>query len=208
MNELLEYLQRIEALAEAGLSFTSDFYDKERYEEIRELTNGLLERVSIKDISEECKTHVNTESRGYPTPKIDIRALIINEEKKILLVQDSHGKKWSLPGGFSDVGFSLTQNLYKEVEEETGLIVKSCKLLSIADTNIQNKENLPQHYYKFFFHCIVNEGVIRTSYETSKVEYFDIENLPELSLKRNTKNQIIDLYNQCLSDDAIQLQID
>lgn len=203
MKEILLYIQRIEALAQAGLSFSDDFYDIERYNEIKLLTNQILGELSIEDLSKTKRLEVNTEY-GYPTPKLDVRAIVINNEGKILLVQDSHSKKWSLPGGFCDIGFSLIENLQKEVSEETGLTVEKSRLLAIIDTNRHNSDNLPQQYYKFFFYCNVKKGSIKTSYETSQVEYFDINYLPDLSLKRNTKEQITDFYHEILSTQETQ----
>lgn len=99
---LLTYAQRIQALAQSGLAFSKDFYDIERYTELQEISFELLTlttKSSLSDIKELYLTE-----KGYATPKIDVRALILDDQGAILMVMDSQSYEWSLPGGYADVG--------------------------------------------------------------------------------------------------------
>ena len=66
----------------------------------------------------------------YPTPKIDVRALIM-QEGQVLLIQEKSDKKWSLPGGWCDIGLTPSENLVKEVKEQAGIELKADRLLSV-----------------------------------------------------------------------------
>ncbi|GMA47273.1 Nudix hydrolase [Tetragenococcus muriaticus PMC-11-5] len=132
---------------------------------------------------------------GYQTPKVDVRAWII-QDNKVLLVQDHKTHKWSLPGGYADVGYSPKENIRKEVYEETGLHVDVQQLKAIFDTNL--RKDIPQafQYYKFVFACEILSGSFTESLETSQMDYFSLDNLPVLSKKRTTKEQLIQLRQQ------------
>lgn len=199
---MLEYAQRIQALAQSGLAFSKDHYDRERYEELQTIAYELmaLKTTGTKaDIRE-----FYSQERGYATPKIDVRGLITNENHHLLLVQDRESHEWSLPGGYADVGLSASENIVKEVFEETGLVVSVQRLLAVYDTNKSNPANMPTQYYKFVFRCQVLSGVLETSFETSDLAYFERSDLPILSERRNTAKQL----EECLGLTGTQLIID
>lgn len=195
MDFYLEQYRRLLSLAKAGLVYGKDSFDKERYHEIHAISLSLISQLGKETKSE---LHQLTEQdEGYPTPKIDVRAFI-KKEDRILLVEDFHTKKWSLPGGFAEVGLSPKENIIKEVYEETGLKVESPELIAIFDTNL--RKDIPQfyQYYKMIFLCTVNqekEKVFKANIETSDIGYFSLENLPSLSKKRTTKKQLEILNN-------------
>ena len=76
--------------------------------------------------------------------------------KKICLVRGQGENDWALPGGFGEVGYSPTENILKEIEEETGFEAKVERLLAVFDTNrfqLQSKQ-----YAKFVFECKLLDG--------------------------------------------------
>ncbi|UDE96240.1 NUDIX hydrolase [Carnobacterium viridans] len=191
MDSYLEHYRRLLSIAEAGLFYGEDLFDKERYEELQELSLKLISNLSNEPIKK-LKNIVDS-NEGYPTPKIDVRGYI-KKNDKILLVEDAKTKKWAMPGGYAEVGLSPKENVIKEVLEETGLIVESCELIAVFDTNL--RKDIPQmfQYYKLVFNCIVNDdGLFKENIETSDMDFFTLDNLPSLSLDRTTKEQLIKL---------------
>lgn len=85
----LEWVIELQSLAQAGLTYGKDVYDKERYERIRENSGEMIAYKS--DISTEKVKDLFCNETGYQTPKIDTRATIF-ENDKILLVQENNGK--------------------------------------------------------------------------------------------------------------------
>ena len=161
-------------------------YDKERYEQLR---NIAVEMLSYKtDISvDKIKTLFCNES-GYQTPKLDTRAVIF-EDEKILLVREKNGL-WSLPGGWVDVLESIESNTIKEVKEEAGLDVITKRVIAIQDRNKHNKPLYPYGVCKVFVECEVIGGEFIENIETTEIKYFSIENLPNLCEAKTTSKQI------------------
>ena len=182
----LKWAIEIQSIAQCGLAYTKDMYDKERYEQLR---NIAVEMLSYKtDISvDKIKTLFCNES-GYQTPKLDTRAVIF-EDEKILLVREKNGL-WSLPGGWVDVLEPIESNTIKEVKEESGLDVITKRVIAIQDRNKHNKPLYPYGVCKVFVECEVIGGEFIENIETTEIKYFSIENLPNLCEAKTTSKQI------------------
>lgn len=184
-SDFAKYLQRMIALTDTGLTFTKDPFDRERYEDLRGLLSEMLNQASNLD-SEEVAEVLKTTS-AYATPLMDVRAWIV-EDEKICLVRGQGENDWALPGGFGEVGYSPTENILKEIEEETGFEAKVERLLAVFDTNrfqLQSKQ-----YAKFVFECKLLDGQFQKNQEIADLQFFAIDQLPALSEKRITKEQI------------------
>lgn len=186
-NELwLQWAVELQSLAQAGLTYGKDVYDRERYERIREISAEILSHMS--DIpTEKVKTLFCNET-GYQTPKIDTRAAIFKKDK-ILLVHENNGT-WSLPGGWCDVNVSVKENTIKEVKEEAGLDVGTERIIAVQD---REKHNLPIYAYricKIFILCSVTGGHFEENIETIGYDYFSEDNLPQLATEKNNEEQI------------------
>lgn len=182
----LKWAIEIQSIAQCGLSYTKDMYDKERYEQLRNIAAEMLSYKT--DISvDKIKTLFCNES-GYQTPKLDTRAVIF-EDEKILLVREKNGL-WSLPGGWVDVLESIESNTIKEVKEESGLDVITKRVIAIQDRNKHNKPLYPYGVCKVFVECEVIGGEFIENIETTEIKYFSVENLPNLCEAKNTSKQI------------------
>jgi ADP-ribose pyrophosphatase YjhB (NUDIX family) len=187
-----EKYKRLLAIAEAGLYYGNDSFDQERYKELKEIALKLISHFGDEDI--EKSQNVFSHSEGYPTPKVDVRAYI-KKDNKFLLVEDIQTQEWSLPGGYAEIGLTPKENITKEVLEETGLNVDVNNLLAIFDTDL--REDVPQvfQYYKMIFSCSIIDGSFQKNIETSRMDFFTLNDLPKLSLKRTTKEQLAILEN-------------
>jgi ADP-ribose pyrophosphatase YjhB (NUDIX family) len=182
-NFYFEKIKRIQALSEIGLEYTESSYDRERYEELQEISLQLLEKIT--EMPVEKIIPVIQENNGYKTPKVDVRAVVFNEKGQILLVQEKADNCWSMPGGWSDISYSPKEVAEKECFEEAGLKVKATKLLAVIDKQKQNMPPAFEYVYKIFLHCEKLGDTISTGSETLDVGWFDENNLPELSTPRN-----------------------
>lgn len=185
-EQLLDWAIELQALAQAGLTYTKDPFDQERFERIRTIAVELLALQSPVPMPQLRELFATEE--GYPTPKLDTRAVIF-EGEKILLVQESNGL-WSLPGGWVDFDQSIKENTVKETFEETGLTVEPVKLIALHD---RNKHNLPRYAYsvcKVFVECRKLSGQFQKNIETIQSDWFTLEELPALAEAKNTQAQI------------------
>ena len=197
----LEWAVELQSLAQAGLTYGKDIYDKERYERIRDISAEMLSNKT--DISIEKVKDLFCNETGYQTPKLDTRAAIFNDNK-ILLVKENSGK-WSLPGGWVDVNVSVKENTIKEVKEESGLDVTADKIIAVQD---RAKHNLPVYAYgvcKIFVLCSVIGGEFEKNIETTESRYFNKDDLPELATEKNTEEQIKMCFEAYESDNWITL---
>ena len=184
-SDFVKYLQRMIAITDTGLTFTKDPFDRERYEDLRVLLSEMLNQGL--DIDSEEVAEVMKPTSAYATPLMDVRAWIV-EDEKICLVRGQGEDSWALPGGFGEVGCSPTENILKEIEEETGSEAKVERLLAVFDTNrfqLQSKQ-----YAKFVFECKLLDGQFQENQEIADLQFFAIDQLPALSEKRITKEQI------------------
>ena len=182
----LELAIELQALSQAGLEYSRDRFDLERFERIREIS---AEMVSLKtDLTPEKVYDLFCNESGYQTPKVDTRAAII-QDGKILLVQESN-KTWSLPGGWCDVDQSVMENTIKEAREEAGLDITVDRLAAVLD---RKKHNLPVYAYnvcKFFFLCTAVGGEFAKNSETIDSGWFALDELPPLAEEKNNYEQI------------------
>jgi ADP-ribose pyrophosphatase YjhB (NUDIX family) len=183
-----ERLKRIQTLAEIGLEYSKSNYDQERYDEIQEICLQMLELLT--DVPLEKIRPIIQENNGYKTPKVDVRAVVFNAEGKILLVQEKIDGCWALPGGWADVGYTPRQIAEKECFEEAGLTVKSIRLLAVMDKTAQQMPPEFEYVYKLFIHCEPLNDRIAVGEETTNVDWFSEDHLPELSKPRTLKSQI------------------
>ena len=182
----VDMIVELQSLAQAGLAYGKDAYDKERYKRIREISAEMMSHIA--DIPLEKVKGLFCNEIGYQTPKIDTRAAIFKDDK-ILLVQEKNGT-WTLPGGWCDVTVSVAENTIKEVKEEAGLDVIVKSVIAIQD---REKHNLPIYAYrvcKIFMLCSAVGGNFEPNIETIGFAYFAEDENPQLATEKNNEEQI------------------
>ena len=184
-TDFAKAIQRMLAITDTGLTYSKDPYDRERYEDLRQILWSVLQDQT--ELDQEELTAIFQPSGSYATPLMDVRAWIV-QDQKICLVRGQGEDTWALPGGFGEVGYSPKENIRKEVQEETGFFAEVGSLLAIFDTNrfqMQSKQ-----YAKFVFDCRLLDGDFQENQEVAELGFFDISALPPLSEKRITKEQM------------------
>ena len=180
----LEWAKRIQALSQTGLAFSKDVFDIERYEELRKISVEImseytgLEKNKINDLF--------TNEKGYQTPKVDVRGVVF-KDNQILMVKENKDEKWALPGGFCDIGLSPSENVVKEIKEESGFDVVPSRLIAVFDKNKHPHPPDPYHFYKLFILCEIIGGEATAGIETSNVQFFRFT-------KKTTKRLFFRLY--------------
>ena len=203
MEKWLELIIEIQSLAQNGLAYTNNVYDKERFERLRDISAEMLSMKS--DLSLEKVKDLFCSEKGYQTPKLDTRAVIFKDDK-ILLVKENNGT-WSLPGGWVDVLESVASNTVKEAKEETGLDVVPKRIIAIQDRNKHNKPIYAYGICKIFVLCEVIGGKFEKNIETIETDYFSLDELPLLAEAKTNKEQI-EMCFKAVNDESWQVQFD
>jgi len=175
------------SIAQAGLTYSQDRYDIDRFKRLKEISAHIMSDFTETDMDK--MTALYNSEEGYLTPKLDIRAAVF-KGKKLLMVKEKDNQKWSVPGGWADVGLSPAENAAKEVAEEAGLKVNPIKLMAVWDKRFHDHPPELFHVYKALFLCEIAGGTLAPGFETSEAQFFAEGAIPPLSTNRITAEQV------------------
>jgi ADP-ribose pyrophosphatase YjhB (NUDIX family) len=184
----LKWAREIQQLSQTGLAFAVTDYEKQRYKKLMKITAEMVEYHT--DLKSEEVVKVLMAQPGYATPEIDVRAAVINDEGKILLVKEVMDKKWAMPGGWADVGDIPSEVAIRESKEESGYDVKPKKVIGVFDANRSGRPLEFFHAFKIIFLCDLIGGKAATSDETEDVAFFSFDELPPLSKNRTNLKHV------------------
>jgi len=188
----LDMAKRLQAVAQAGLEYSDNKYDIDRYEQVRALSLEIMQ--GFTDMSLTRLNNGFASEKGYPTPKVDVRGVVFRNDK-ILLVRETIDGNWSVPGGWADIGLTPSEVARKEVFEESGLIVEPIRLLAVLDKKCHRHPPDLFHIYKLFILCRETGGSLQQGMETSETGFFGMDELPPLSTPRITTEQIALMFD-------------
>ena len=197
-DDILVWARKVQAVAQTGLAFTHDPYDRERYTQLQELVAAILAKEL--DIPVDRAKSLWDQEDGYATPKVDVRGAVFDGDK-VLLVRERSDGKWTFPGGWVDVNDAPSEAVVREIFEESGYHAKAIKLAALVDKNRHPHPPSAHHIYKLFFLCELTGGTATISNETDAVEFFPVNALPELSTGRTLASQIARMYEHHLNRD-------
>ncbi|MGO2958942.1 MAG: NUDIX hydrolase [Acetobacter sp.] len=191
----LIWARDIQAIAQTGLTYAQDPFDRERYEMLRTLAARMMAAGSAE--LEDRIEALFAQQHGYATPKLEVRIGVFDTQGRILMVREIlDANRWTIPGGWADANHTAAQCAAKEVWEETGYTVRITKLAMALDRTTQGHQPPePFTVTKLFFLGEITGGSPTTSIETSEVRFFGQDELPEdLSLGRVLPEQIAALF--------------
>lgn len=187
----IDWVKQIQSIAQAGLTYSKDVYDLERFQQLRDISIAMMSHYTKTDW--EVVENLFASETGYQTPKVDIRAVIFQNEKLLFVKEKSDGK-WALPGGWADISYTPTEVAAKEALEETGYKVDHFRLLAIFDKEKHQPSPSATHIYKIFIGCEIVGGEKKLSIETEDIDFFSENEIPDLSIARNTEWQIKEMF--------------
>ncbi len=185
-DQIIEWAERLQALAQAGLYYGEGVFDRQRYSEIREIAVEMMsERM---DLPKEKVRDFFCTDVGYQTPKLDTRAVVIKDDQ-ILLVKESSGK-WAIPGGWCEFNLTAAENTIKEAREEAGVEIRIIRPILIHDRDRHCSIPYPFHVTKIFFLCEETGFRFHENIETSEARYFAEDELPEIDEMKVSEEQV------------------
>lgn len=187
VDKWMSWAIKLQSIAQAGITYTTNEFDKDRFYQIRDTAVEIISYCT--DIKIEKVREIFGNEAGYQTPKIDVRSVVLNEGK-ILLVKEKATKLWCLPGGWADCGLTLSENVIKETKEESGYTVDPVRVLAIMDRNKHNYPKIPMSIYKIFVESKLICGKFENNLETEDALFFNVDKLPDLDEKKTSRAQI------------------
>jgi ADP-ribose pyrophosphatase YjhB (NUDIX family) len=183
----LEWARSLHSIAQAGLTYTQNPFDIERYHRLQAIASEIISAHAPLEPAQ--MLSILEGERGYATPKLDVRGVVFNEGR-ILLVKELADGGWTLPGGWVDLNESPRRAAEREVWEESGYTVKAVRLLGVYDRNLHGFPVEFFHAYKLFVLCELVGGAAATSIETGGAEFYARDQIPPLSIARVTPELI------------------
>ena len=172
---LPELLEELRDIAQLGLNYTRDPFDRARYQRLLSLTAqqyGLLTGMPPEEVTDRFRAEL-----GHITPKVGVDAAIFDDQGRLLLSRRADDGLWCLPCGWAELAESPQESLRREVLEETGLEVDVGALLDV-------RHRLPGQFgphtsYHILYHCVPTGGALATSEESLEVAYCDPAGITE-----------------------------
>ena len=168
-------LDGVRILAQNGLHYTKDAYDRDRYERLLAMTSlaysELLE-TSVREVQARFYSEL-----GHITVKVGADAAVFNEQGEILLMERVDGTGWCLPCGWVEPGESPSEAAVRETREETGLDVTVSRLVGVF-TRRPSQENGPHAMVAVVHLCQVQGGELRLSHEGLDLRYWPLDEVP------------------------------
>ncbi len=196
----LLWARELQALAQSGLAYAENPYDRARYADMMSLAARIMAEGSGADLS--VIEGLFAQQTGYATPKVDVRGAIFRERSVLLVSETIDNGRWTMPGGFADVNESPSETLVREVREEAGYVVTVRKLAAVYDRDRHGHPRPhPFHIYKLFFVCDVVGRCEKSDLETGEARFFPLDALPELSETRVLAWQIQRMYEHSQAPD-------
>ncbi|MCP9485671.1 MAG: NUDIX hydrolase N-terminal domain-containing protein [Gaiellaceae bacterium MAG52_C11] len=177
----LDWVRRLQAIAQNGLLYTDGPFDRERYAALRAIT---AEIAAAGGGEPEQLAATFAAQGGYATPKVDVRAVAFREDR-ILLVRNRDDGLWSPPGGWVEVGERPSQAVEKELREESGYSGRAVKLVGIYDLDLRSRPRWPFHGFTLVILCELESsepGPLHAA-EIDSADFFAEDALPPLSIR-------------------------
>jgi ADP-ribose pyrophosphatase YjhB (NUDIX family) len=181
VSERVRWARALQAIAQSGLTYTENEFDRARFEAVREVAAEIAASLTGEEQLELLARFA--EEAGYATPKVDVRGVVV-EEGRVLLVREVGETSWTLPGGWADVGETPSGAVEKEVREEAGVTVRAARVLGVYDRDFRGRPQWPAHVYKLYVLCERVDGTpAGDGVETEEAAFFAAAELPPLSVK-------------------------
>ena len=174
MKSILLLLDEVRSIAQLGLCYTKDMYDRQRYEKLLDLAS--FEYSEISDIYKNIILERFKSELGYITPKVGANGVVISEDGKILLERRADDKLWGIPGGWAEIGESPQESVKREIYEETGLNVEVKDIIDIF-TRRPGDYGQPHTSYHILFYCKLIDGSQKISCESLEIGFYDFRQI-------------------------------
>ena len=194
------WAKALRSLAQAGLTYGESPFDHERYRKVQAIAAEMMARGA--DVEPDVTMANFERARGYETPKVDVRGVVLKDGKILLVRELLDGGRWTLPGGWADVNDRPSEAVEREVREESGYQVTATKLLAVYDRRLHgHRPPHPYGIYKLFFRCRLLGGAPKGSIETDEAKFFAEAAIPELSMARTTPEEIARFFEHARHPD-------
>lgn len=129
------------------------------------------------------------------TQKVVAGGILINKGRILLLKRSAtesvYPNMWELPSGKKESGETVQQTMVREFKEETGLKVSCLEPISVFDYTLKKGELIKETtQINFLVKLTNNQAKIKLSSEHDEFGWFNLQDLKNLYISKNTKSII------------------
>lgn len=188
---LIQIADELRALANAGLRWCQNGYDRERYEKTLRLSARIVSTLENR-VEEDVLAEYNG-NLAHLSPVLCVEAAVVRDGK-ILLIQRADDHTWAIPGGLLEVGESPASGAERELWEEAGVRGKAVRLLGIYDTRFWPAASRMQLCIHLFLMETDDDPMLHTGRndesslaETLAVGWFSPDALPKMHVSHDRR---------------------
>ena len=177
-GEMYLVADELRSIAELGLHYAGNDYDRERYRRARSLSARLvaaLEQRPADDVMAEYE-----DSPVHATPYVAADAAVFRDGRILLIRREDNGL-WAMPGGATEVGETWAQSVERELHEEAGVEGTATKLLGVFDLRLWGSRVKYHVYCSVWLVELHDDQTPVAGPETAGVGFFSEDDLPDLS---------------------------
>lgn len=188
----LTWAQKIQAIAQIGLTYAENDYDRQRYAELHALAEEIFGAHTGAAPAQVAAWFAA--QPGYATPKVDVRTACFRQGQ-VLLVREKSDGRWCLPGGWADVGDAPALSAAREVQEEAGYTARITKVIGVFDANRSGQPLSAYHAFKIIFWGELDTAPpVDPDHEINEIGFFAPDDLPPLSENRTGRHHLAECF--------------
>ncbi len=135
---------------------------------------------------------------GTARPTVGVGAVVVHEGKVLLIrrgKQPLQGR-WVVPGGTVEAGETLEAAVVREIEEETGLVVRPREVVTVFDRIERDGDRVVYHYVIVDYYCDYVSGTPCAATDAEAVAFVAPEDLPRYDLPPKALEVVLDGFRR------------
>ena len=173
--DVIALLDEVRAIAQTGLHYATDPFDRERYEKLLEIaTQEYADRAGLDRAEVRARF---ARDLGYVTAKVGVDAAIFDEHDRVLLVRRADDDKWGLIAGWVDGNEVPEAAILREIAEEVGLTARVDELVGVFARPAGVNGN-PHSVVSIVYLCHALSGTLRPQlHEVREIAWRSIDDV-------------------------------
>ena len=177
-GEMYLVADELRSIAELGLHYADNDYDRERYQRARSLSARLVAAIEQRAADDVLAQYEGT--LVHATPYVAADAAVFRDGRILLIRREDNGL-WAMPGGMTEVGETWAQSAERELHEEAGVKGTATRLLGVFDSRLWGSRVRFHYYGSVWLVEIDDDQTPVAGPETTGVGFFAEDDLPDLS---------------------------